>query len=159
MKKFNNRPIGKKKPINTVTFKKSFKSFSEAINDMKNSNEVVAKYLNTEEENPTVENVYKQICLLANDYMPNLTKRENMHWEFRISGNRIFVKTDEFVSFGWIVKSTKVDTDDKSIYENIYNCTITIIGNNPDAIEVLESNGWEKEEEKKYDKRTNSGAN
>ena len=53
----------------------------------------------------------------------------------------------------------KVDTDDKSIYENIYNCTITIIGNNPDAIEVLESNGWEKEEEKKYDKRTNSGAN
>ena len=37
--------------------------------------------------------------------------------------------------------------------------SITIIGNNPDAIEVLESNGWEKEEEKKYDKRTNSGAN
>ena len=157
--KFNNRPVAKRKPIKSVTYKKSFKSFSKAIKDMMAVNNVVAKYLNTDEETPTVENVYKQVCLLANDHMPNLAKRENMHWEFKISGNNILVKTDEFTSFGWKVKSTKVDTDDKSVYENIYNCTITIIGTNPEAIEMLEAGNWEKEEDRKYDKRTNSRAN
>ena len=160
MSKFNNnakpKKMGKRTPITVTVFKKCFTSFADAIEDMKNSNDVVAKYLDTDEV--TVEAVYSKICQLAVENMPNLTKRENMHWEFCIAGNNISVKTYEYTSFGWNVKSTKIDTDDQSVYNNTYTCRITIIGTNPEAINKLKENGWELEE-KKNDKRIKPRAN
>lgn len=131
----------KKSNIETITFRKRFDSFTEAIDDMRRSNLVIDECIGTEENG--VESVYGALVDLASKYTPNPATRENMHWEFQISAKKVSIKTGKFVSFGWNILSTKNTTEDKTVYENSYNCRITLFGNNQAiAIKLLEDNGW-----------------
>lgn len=154
MAKFNNNKKGNKKNYSNhksntkmVTFRKEFDSFASAITDMKDHSEVIKNILDTEEDNPTSEAVYKKLAEAVKEHLPNPVKRENMHWEFNIAGSRVSVKTGEYIAFGWNVRSKKVETDDSSTYQNHYYCRITVFGSNPDLVEDLTSNGWYTEED------------
>ena len=133
--------------IETITFRKKFDSFNDAITSMKNSNSVVDECLEVEET--STDNVYAALVDLASKHIPNPTTRENMHWEFQISAKKVSIKTGLFVSFGWIILSTKNTSEDRTVYENSYNCRITLFGNNQaEAIKLLEENGWVADEDK-----------
>lgn len=156
MTKFNNNSKGsnregghkpamkKRKSVTSVTYVKSFDSFEEAITDMIANNDIVYSILSLSEDDITEEEVYNKICSLPTKYTPNPVTRENILWEYTISANRVSIKTDQFIAFGWNIRSRKVDDH----FESTYYCKITIFGNNAMAKKALEDADWKLEERK-----------
>ena len=149
----------RKKKITTTNMRKQFSTFSEAITEMCESSEVIARLLEVTEEmmdkdkEPTIEYVYSQLIKMASEHIPNITKRENMHWEYQIAANNVSIKTGEFISFGWRITSELVKDDDTTKYINKYDFRVTLFGKSQDeVIQKLENRGWKKSS---YDKKEN----
>lgn len=144
----------KRTKINTTHYRKQFKSFSTAILEAVNCCPALSKFLGVSADTPqnqiSIESVYKKIVELAQEHMPNITKRENMLWEFQISANKVSIKTNDYISFGWGIKSDRVESDDNTTFQNIYNFRITLFGDySEDVINNLRNNGWLTEEDLK----------
>lgn len=138
----NNR---KRQPMKFTNYTKTFYSFDEAINNMIANNDVVADVLLYDgAATMSTADIYNRLCDVAKSHVPNPETRENIHWEFHISANKISVKTDQFVAFGWNIRSRKVQDQ----YEVTVDSRITIFGENPLAKKTLEDDGWVVEEKK-----------
>lgn len=139
----------KKKRLGITNYKKQFKSFEEAIKEMVSivpqlSDYVLKHYADEEEKTVTIDSVYSSIADLFEEHIPNISRRENLLWEFQISANKVSIKTDKFVSFGWNIKSEKIVNNDCTTYQNIYNFRISLFGDewSQDVIAALNDNEW-----------------
>jgi hypothetical protein len=73
--------------------------------------------------------------------------KEDRIWEFKMSANKVFVKTPNFYSFGWSIKSIR--TPDGSRQKS-YAFFVTLYGNGIDVLSSqLDSYGWEEYEDQK----------
>ena len=82
------------------------------------------------------------------DFCPDLEKMENMRTVFSLKPNRMFLQTNRFVSFGWMIRYTKADNKRKAYIDEI---ELMIILYGDKSIEMYEdkllSDGWDKKEE------------
>ncbi len=87
------------------------------------------------------EDPYKAIGNALVEHMPSATSKDNILWEYHISANKIFVKTDNFISFGWSGRTIKDQETGK--YMKIYNFFLIIYGAYIKVKEdLLTADGW-----------------
>ena len=84
----------------------------------------------------------RKIAEVAAIKLPNFETRENIFWEYKIAANRVYVKTDEYCSFGWFTKSVeKVDGN----FIPTYSFFIELFGDNFQMESLLKQYGFEEE--------------
>lgn len=143
----------KKAPISTKKFVKTFSDFFDGIEEIKNispaifnlfadfqPDEIASKAV----EDMTRDDIMEIIINIAYNKLPLPVERVNTLWEFTIAGNRVMVKTDKFVSFGWQTK--KVGQTEMNTF------TMIVFGEGQtqtDMLNGLADNGWEEVENKK----------
>lgn len=88
-------------------------------------------------------NMTKSVAELALQKTPNFETRENILWEFKISANKVYVKTDEYCSFGWVIKSVEKNNGK---FEPTYTFFIQLYGNNFQMESLLKHYDFKEEE-------------
>ena len=138
VRNYDRRDNGKRKTkIESKNFSKPFSNFYAGITEVYE----MSCYLKELFEN-VVEpaDVYKKLAEIASDYTPNIESRENMLWEVHISGNRCHLKTNNFIGFGWQIRTVK----EGEVYNSTYTFMINVIGSNPELEAQLAENYWEQ---------------
>lgn len=148
----NKKPV-KKTPISSRKFTKTFTDFFEGIEGIKNTSSAINNLFNeyqTEEtaskavEDMTRDDIMEIILNIAINHLPLPVTKQEILWEFTIAANRVMVKTDKFVSFGW--QSRKVGADEIIIF------TVVVFGEGhtqDNIINNLVEDSWEEVENKK----------
>ena len=80
----------------------------------------------------TPYDVTKRMAEISLIFTPDLISRENVLWEFKISADKVLIKTDKFISFGWTIKSEK---NTEGTYNITYIFEIYVIGNDDFELE------------------------
>ena len=82
-----------------TTYKKTFEDFNQAIEGLKQQNEVIADILPNDEY--TIEEAGKAVLEAYSNNFPVLLEKKNIHWSLQLSSNRCSLKTSKSIAFGW----------------------------------------------------------
>lgn len=170
-KNFQNRKdVRERKPMTSVTYIKKCTDIEQAFYSLINAHPEIENVLNPEikdhddegqvidvrfsESNYVKHNeinlweMTSNVISYVQDFCPDLEKMENMRTVFSLKPNRMFLQTNRFVSFGWMIRYTKADNKRKAYIDNI---ELMIILYGDKSIEMYEdkllSDGWDKKEE------------
>ena len=127
-------------------FTKKFDTFKDAWKELNKIPSAPATLLPAFCENDgnvtAAQNIFMNIF---KDNMPNVEEGSNMFWSIGIAANRCYIKTNQYVGFGWDIeyaadKDTKQNVI-KSVLLNFvsYNQFKTV-----NEINYVTENGWEK---------------
>ena len=86
----------------------------------------------------------RKIVDVLTGHVPNFETRENVLWEFKISANKVTVKTDEYCGFGWVTRSIKDETALNG-FRLDYTFYINVFGDNFAMETKLLNAGFKKE--------------
>lgn len=121
--------------LKTNTFKEGWKSLNTYVLDIK-------KMITDDLEDQSENSVKYAIVKLFNEHIPDQINRKNIFWNCSIQYNRVFLKTDKNIAFGWSTNFKKID---QNKYEaESYNFNIIIYNKNEYMIKLLLDAGWEK---------------
>lgn len=165
-REFNNQNEKReRKPISTTTYTKSCKTVVGAFDALVNAHPELDKVIDPEFTDDTVEAIkfhnldyvkeegitlYDMLLNVINyvqNNAPDIENLDNMRTSMSLKSNRVFVQTNNFVSFGWMVKYTK--SGRKSAVIDSIDLMIILYGDK--SIDLYEKNliedGWTKKEE------------
>lgn len=165
-KEFNNQNEKReRKPISTTTYTKSCKTVVGAFDALVNAHPELDKAIDPEftddtmeaikfhnldyvkEEGITLYDMLLNVINYVQNNAPDIENLDNMRTSMSLKSNRVFVQTNNFVSFGWMVKYTK--SGRKSAVIDSIDLMIILYGDK--SIDLYEKNliedGWTKKEE------------
>lgn len=140
--KKGNKPM--KKKIEMAKYTKSFTEFKEGFETLADMHEKLADLFDQMPNDIAESNA--MIIDILRAHRPNKETRENMLWEFHVSANATYVKTDFYIGFGYKPIIGKIQ--DQDVKNFVFS--IDVYGDRQqDLIDRLEETGWEKFEYKK----------
>ena len=166
-REFNNQNEKReRKPISTTTYTKSCKTVVGAFDALVNAHPELDKVIDPEfttddtveaikfhdldyvkEEGITLYDMLLNVISYVQNNAPDIENLDNMRTSMSLKSNRVFVQTNNFVSFGWMVKYTK--SGRKSAVIDSIDLMIILYGDK--SIDLYEKNliedGWTKKEE------------
>lgn len=165
-REFNNQNEKReRKPISTTTYTKSCKTVVGAFDALVNAHPELDKAIDPEftdgtvetikfhnldyvrEEGITLYDMLLNVISYVQNNAPDVENLDNMRTSMSMKSNRVFVQTNNFVSFGWVVKYTK--SGRKSAVIDSIDLMIILYGDR--SIDLYEKNliedGWTKKEE------------
>ena len=127
-----------KKFFKAETYSKEFDNFGDGIEEIINIDENLLNVIKDSDDciPETIDEGINTLIRLINENTPNTENKQNLKWEFTVSANRAFCKTEHNLGFGWL---TKRDRETKEI---TYIFTLTIYKPNPNVKAAVEENGW-----------------
>lgn len=141
----NTKRVPRVKVVPTVATQ-TFPSFEEAIANMRGTSTIIDSFFG---EDITIDNnaddYAKFVAGRAAYEYPQLLGKHNIHTSYHIAANKVSVRGEHDLQFGWELKYTI--TDGKAVIDSV-ECTI-IMYNKFDALkEALDSAGWDLVEKK-----------
>lgn len=93
-----------------------------------------------------IDSALSVIVDLAFEFRPIIAEKKDLLWEFQISANKVYVKTNKYVSFGWNVKSVRTENG----YNTEYIFNVVLYGDNNSEFEsYLLDTGWTEDVKEK----------
>lgn len=135
----------KVKPVPTIATR-TFESFEEAITNMRSSCNIIDSFfgegITTEQ---SADEYVAFIAKAAAEAYPQLLEKYNIHTSYHIAANRVSVRGEHDLQFGWEFKYSIVEG--KAVIEAV-NCTIIMYNTFTALKEALTESGWELVEKK-----------
>ena len=137
---FKERPKTKQKLVVT-TYTKEFEDFNAGVTELINIADPIYNLLEeTECAYGSVAGFIDAIVEIAHNNLPNPEEKKNLHFEYFISANKVEVKTNKFINFGF---RTKLDRETKAI---TYVFSVGVAGTTGEiqeaALEALKAGEW-----------------
>lgn len=165
-REFNNQNEKReRKPISTTTYTMSCKTVVGAFDALVNAHPELDKAIDPEftddtgeaikfhnldyvkEEGITLYDMTLNVINYIQNNAPDIENLDNMRTSMSLKSNRVFVQTNNFVSFGWMVKYTK--NGRKSAVIDSIDLMIILYGDK--SVDLYErdllDDGWTKKEE------------
>ena len=145
------RTVASSKPIKVTKKKMSVTKFQLVTSNFESGMTNILNNLPKEIENLLRGSEHshfemtRKIVDVLSGKVPNFETRENVLWEFKISANKVSVKTDKYCGFGWTVKSIK---NAYNWFSTEYTFTVSVYGDNFEMETKLASAGFKKVENK-----------
>lgn len=124
------------------TYKKTFQSFSDGVEELKKISTVAVDIIGNAKNTP--EEVSMAMFNAIADNFPTISNNGNVFWSINISTNRCIIKTDKKLSFGW---KMKYDYDRETRTNSIFDIEfiITDFGCSNEISEKALRSGWSVE--------------
>ena len=164
-REFNNQNEKRERqPIPTTTYTMSCKTVIGAFDALVNAHPELDKVIDPEfttgdtvekfhnldyvkEEGITLYDMLLNVISYVQNNAPDIENLDNMRTSMSLKSNRVFVQTNNFVSFGWMVKYTK--SGRKSAVIDSIDLMIILYGDK--SVDLYErdllDDGWTKKEE------------
>ena len=141
----NNKKTSKVRVVPTIATQ-TFPSFAEAIANMRSVSTIIDSFFGTDIAVDSTSDEYTAfIAKIAADEYPQLLGKHNIHTSYHIAANRISVRGERDLQFGWNLNYTIVEG--KAIVESV-DCTIIMYNNFGSLKATLVCQGWSLAEKK-----------
>lgn len=127
-----------------------FETFEDAIDCMRDSSTIVNEFfqdIRFSDDVPEYDTYLAYVAKKASEQYPALIQKHNIHTNYSISANRVFIRGERGLSFGWQVMYT---VQDGVAHITSVKSFMTLYKPFENLKADLESKGWTLKEKTKY---------